>query len=85
MKTNNYAWVVRLTGWLALVIFASQFVIFQIGLLHGHPFDPVIGLEMSLMAVLAVMAFALAECLKRIEARLTKIESEQPVKPSGKI
>ena len=78
MKLKNYAWAVYLTGWLALGAAAIQFVIFQIGLLYGHPFNPVIGGEISIMIMLGIIAFALADCLKRIEERLTKIERERP-------
>jgi hypothetical protein len=42
---------------------------------RGHPFDPEIGLEISLMAMVGIVTSVLAHCLKRIEARLTKIES----------
>gem|GEM_PF-4342816 len=75
MKPKNYAWAVNLTGWLAIGIAAIQTIILQIDLLHGHSFDPVIGLEISLMAVVGIVTSVLARCLKRIEARLTKIES----------
>ena len=75
MKTKNYAWAVNLAGWLALGIAVMQTVTLQIGILHGHPFEPIIGLEISLMAMLGIVVCVLARCLKRIEARLTKIES----------
>jgi hypothetical protein len=75
MNLKNYAWAVNLTGWLALGIAVLQTIVLQIGLWHGHPFDPVIGLEISLMAMVGIVTSVLAHCLKRIEARLTKIES----------
>ena len=77
MKTKNYAWAVNLAGWLAIGFAAIQTIILQIGLLHAHPFDPIEGLGISLMAMLGIVACVLARCLKRIEARLTKIETGQ--------
>lgn len=74
MKSKNYAWVVNLAGWVVLAIAVVQFVIFQIGLLRGHSFNPVIASENSLVAVLGVLTCVIARCLKNIEARLTKIE-----------
>lgn len=78
MKVGNYAWAANLSGWLALGIAAIGTIIEQIGLMNGHPFDPAIAGEIALMAVLGIVASVLARCLKRIEARLTKIESGLP-------
>jgi hypothetical protein len=78
MKPQNYAWAVNLAGWLALGFASMQAVIVQIGLLRGHPFDPVVAGEITLMAMVGIVTCVLASCLKRIEARLTKIESERP-------
>lgn len=77
MKTKNYAWAVNLAGWLALGIAVLQTVIFQIGLSHGHPFDPIIAGEISLMAIVGIVTSVVARCLKKIEARLTRIERER--------
>ncbi|MFI5021590.1 MAG: hypothetical protein ACHQRJ_08060 [Alphaproteobacteria bacterium] len=77
MKTKNYAWVLNLTGWAALGLAVVDSVIFNIGLANGHPFDPVIAFGIMLTALIGVVTSVVARSLKKIEARLTKIENER--------
>jgi hypothetical protein len=82
MKIANYAWAVNLTGWLALGVAILETVLLQVGLRNGHPFEPAIAGEIILLAILGIVACVLARCLKRIETRLTRMESAQPPSPS---
>jgi hypothetical protein len=77
MKHKNFSWAVNLTGILALALAAVQTAILQIGLYNGHPFNPVIALEIMIVALIGIASALLARCLKEIKARLTRIEGER--------
>jgi hypothetical protein len=77
MKTKNYAWAVNLASWFAVGMAVVQTILINIGLMHGRPFDPVVGGETILLAAIGVVTGVMARCLKQIEARLTKIENER--------
>lgn len=70
MSTNNYASAVNAVGVLIVVIAVVHTVIFEVGLLHGYPFDPIIALEISITAVIGIVTSVIARCLKKIEAEL---------------
>lgn len=75
MRPKNYAWAVNLASWFVLGVAGVHAVVFQIGLANGHPFDEAIAGQIVVLAVIGIVAAVLAKCLKRIEARLAKLET----------
>ena len=73
---KNGAWLIRFVGWAFFLIGVAQFALVQVGLMHGHPFDPIVAGEDSILVAIGVCAGALGKCLKKIETRLSFLESE---------
>jgi hypothetical protein len=44
--------------------------------MHGHPFDPIAAGDASIMIAIGMCASVLGNCLNKIEARLSSLESE---------
>jgi hypothetical protein len=77
MGTKNQAWLDGITGTFSVAVALIQFIGFQIGLKNGWPFDQTTATAMVAVALIGIATSAIAHVLKKIEARLTAIESTQ--------
>jgi len=75
-EVKNSAWLMRFVGGAFFLIGLAQFALLQVGRMHGHAFNPIIAGEDSIMVAIGVCAGALGSCLKKIETRLSSLESE---------
>ncbi len=77
MNRASYAWVVNVVGWLILAIALICLALHELGRANGLPFDPAEGTGIIGLAALGVAVSAIARSLKRIEARLTILETDR--------
>lgn len=74
MKHGNYAWAVNAAGW-GIIVIALVFVVLQaVGRANGRPYDPAENIAIATVAALGISVSVIARCLKKIEARLAKLE-----------
>jgi len=78
MTRRNQAWIVNVTGGAIVALAAFNFVMFQIVLLDGRPFNPIISLGDMLIAVIGIATSIIARAMERIEARLALLEADRP-------
>ena len=76
IDVKSSASLVRFAGGAFFLAGIVQFALMQLGLMNGHSFDPIVAGEVSILIALGVCASVLGNCLKKIEARLSSLESE---------
>jgi hypothetical protein len=77
MGTKNRAWLVAAAGTFNVIVALVEFVNLQIGLINGHHLDMTAAAAVIAVVAIGIATSTIAYVLKRIEARLTMIESAQ--------
>jgi hypothetical protein len=73
---KSSAWLMRLVGGAFFLAGLVLFALLQLGLMNGHPFDPIVAGDASIMIAIGMCASLMGNCLKKIETRLSSLESE---------
>ena len=73
---QNSTLLMRLVAGAMFLAGLFEFGLIQVELMHGHPFDPIAAGDASIMIVIGMCASVLGSCLRKIERRLSTLESE---------
>jgi hypothetical protein len=78
LKNATAARIMGVTGTVVFGMAMVQFAIMQVGLSNGHPFDPAVAEANIVMVLVGIVASLAAYSLKKVEARLSRMEAARP-------